>query len=117
MSAAAKIYNIQREKLEALESELKQHFVDNEEARATMQRRLEESANAAQGLFAQLLERVSQPLLNANDIVSSSAAMLLNQQSNVSSSNNNSKVGTKSSRHQRQSVFGNRKGKTNKSTH
>jgi len=63
LKAAADIYNIEREKLDALEAGLKHDFVHNEEARATMQKNLEESATVAQGLFAQLLMRVSQPLV------------------------------------------------------
>jgi len=65
LNTAADIHNVQREKLDALELQLKTDFVCNEEARATMQRRLEESATAAQGLFAKLLMRVSQPLFAA----------------------------------------------------
>ena len=109
-----------------------------------MQRRLEESANAAQGLFAQLLQRVSQPLLDGNASISSSAQMmLLNQQissisNNITAGNetvpstsaveNNINQGTTKSnnRHQRPttaSTFSNRnavgirKGKTNQSAH
>uniref|UniRef100_A0A7S2XS16 Uncharacterized protein n=1 Tax=Attheya septentrionalis TaxID=420275 RepID=A0A7S2XS16_9STRA len=62
---AADVSNAQTEKLDDLERSLKQDFIYNEENRAIMQQRLEESATAAQGLFAQLMMRVSQPLLGS----------------------------------------------------
>ena len=70
LNTAANIHNIQLEKLEALEADLKHSFVGNHEARVEMQTNLEQSAKNAQGLFAQLLMRVSQPIQMANEEVS-----------------------------------------------
>ena len=66
LSTAASIHHVQSEKLDELEMEIKQHFIGNEEKRAAMHQRLQESATAAQGLFSQLLQRVSQPLHSAS---------------------------------------------------
>lgn len=65
LKTAANIHNMQREKLDGLEIELKDYFTQNEENRVLMEKRLQESATAAQGLFAQLLMRVSQPIATA----------------------------------------------------
>jgi hypothetical protein len=62
---AADLSNAQTEKLDDLERSLKQDFIYNEENRAIMQQRLEESATVAQAHFAQLMMRVSQPLLGS----------------------------------------------------
>jgi len=64
LTTAAKIHHDQSEKLDELEMEIKQYCVGNEQKRAVMHKRLEESATAAQGLFSQLLMRVSQPFSN-----------------------------------------------------
>jgi hypothetical protein len=60
LETAADLYNVQREKLDAMEAQLKQDFVENELARSQMQIKLEESASAAQAQFAQLMMRVTQ---------------------------------------------------------
>ena len=60
LGVAAEIHNVQSEKLDNLEMQLKQDFSDNDEARRNMQKKLEESASLAQGLFSQLLMRLSQ---------------------------------------------------------
>ena len=65
LSTAAQIHHVQSEKLDELEMEIKQHFVQNEVKRDAMHQKLQESATAAQGLFSQLLLRVSQPLQTA----------------------------------------------------
>ncbi len=60
LKTAADLYNVQREKLDSMEVQIKQDFVDNEIARSQMQIKLEESASAAQAQFAQLMMRVTQ---------------------------------------------------------
>ena len=60
LETAADLYNVQREKLDAMEVQLKQDFGENELARSQMQTRLEESATAAQAQFQQLMMRVTQ---------------------------------------------------------
>ena len=60
LKTAADLYNVQREKLDVMEVQIKQDFVDNELARSQMQIKLEESASAAQAQFAQLMMRVTQ---------------------------------------------------------
>ena len=62
LSTAASIHHVQSEKLDALEMEIKHLLVENEDRRATMQQKLQESATAAHGLFTELLMKVSQPL-------------------------------------------------------
>lgn len=69
LKTAADMHNEQRERLDDYEIELKRDFIENEAARDVMHKKLEESATAAQGLFAQLLMRVSQPLASAGDQV------------------------------------------------
>lgn len=73
LGVAADLYNAQRSELELMEENLRQSFVENEEKREIMHQKLEQSANAAQGLFAQLLMRVSQPL---NDMTSAMMSSL-----------------------------------------
>lgn len=60
LKTAADLCNVQREKLDSMEVQIKQDFVDNEIARSQMQTKLEESASAAQAQFAQLMMRVTQ---------------------------------------------------------
>ena len=60
LKTAADLYNVQREKLDSMEVQIKQDFVDNEVARSQMQSKLEESATAAQAQFSQLMMRVTQ---------------------------------------------------------
>ena len=60
LKTAADLYNVQREKLDAMEVQIKHDFVDNEIARSQMQTKLEESASAAQAQFTQLMMRVTQ---------------------------------------------------------
>lgn len=73
LGVAADLYNAQRSELELMEENLRQSFVENEEKREIMHQKLEQSATAAQGLFAQLLMRVSQPL---NDMTSAMMSSL-----------------------------------------
>lgn len=61
LAAAAEIHQMMSSKLDQMEDQLKDSFEMNEEARAAMEKKLQESADAAQGLFANLLMRVSQP--------------------------------------------------------
>jgi len=62
LTTVAEVHNVQRDRLEAMEADIKHNLVCNDEARAQMQVRLQESANAAQGLFAKLLQRVTEPI-------------------------------------------------------
>lgn len=71
LKTAADLYNVQREKLDAMEVQIKQDFVDNELARSQMQTKLEESASAAQAQFAQLMMRVTQLSKGINTLSSS----------------------------------------------
>jgi len=66
LSTAASIHHVHSEKLDELEIAIKDHFVGNEAKRDAMHRKLQESATAAQGLFSQLLMRVSQPLADTS---------------------------------------------------
>lgn len=59
LKTAADLYNVQREKLDSMEVQIKHDFVENEVARSQMQSKLEESATAAQAEFAQLMMRVT----------------------------------------------------------
>jgi hypothetical protein len=65
LTTVANVHNMQRDRLEAMEADIKHNIICNDQARAQMQVRLEESANAAQGLFAKLLQRVTDPIQNA----------------------------------------------------
>ena len=60
LKTAADLFNVQRERLDVMESHIKQDFATNEESRANMQKNLEESASAAQAQFTQLMMRVTQ---------------------------------------------------------
>eukprot|EP00592_Proboscia_alata_P010150 CAMPEP_0194362710 /NCGR_PEP_ID=MMETSP0174-20130528/10506_1 /TAXON_ID=216777 /ORGANISM="Proboscia alata, Strain PI-D3" /LENGTH=288 /DNA_ID=CAMNT_0039135751 /DNA_START=117 /DNA_END=983 /DNA_ORIENTATION=+ len=62
LDTTVEIYDLQCERLDGMEEEIKRDFTENEHARSQMQSKLEDSARAAQGLFADLLMRVSQPL-------------------------------------------------------
>lgn len=62
LTTVANVHNMQRDRLEAMEADIKHNLVCNDQARAAMQVRLEESAHAAQGLFAKLLQRVTAPI-------------------------------------------------------
>ena len=46
--------------LDSMEQSIKQDLIRNEEARANMQKKLEESASAAEAHFTQLMMRVTQ---------------------------------------------------------
>jgi hypothetical protein len=48
--------------MEAMGADIKQNLVCNDKAPALMQHWLQDSATAAQGLFAKLLMRVTEPL-------------------------------------------------------
>lgn len=62
LQTVADVHNVQRDRMEAMEADIKHNLVCNDEARAQMQVRLQESANAAQGLFSKLLQRVTEPI-------------------------------------------------------
>lgn len=62
LQTVADVHMAQRDRLDATEADIKHNLVCNDEARAQMQVRLQESANAAQGLFAKLLQRVTEPI-------------------------------------------------------
>jgi hypothetical protein len=66
LQTVADVHNIHSNQMEAMEADIKHNLVCNDEARALMQRRLQESATAAQGLFAKLLMRVTEPLQAAS---------------------------------------------------
>lgn len=65
LQTVADVHNMQRERMDAMEADIKHNLVCNDEARAQMQVRLQESATAAQGLFQRLLQRVTEPLQTA----------------------------------------------------
>ena len=60
LKIAANLFHDQKEKLLAMEDQIKQDFVENEASRSQMQKNLEQSASAAQEQFAQLMRRVTQ---------------------------------------------------------
>lgn len=60
LKIAADIFNSQKDKMVAMEHQIKQDFVDNEHARSEMQKKLEQSAFAAQEEFSKLMMRVTQ---------------------------------------------------------
>lgn len=62
LQTLADVHNAQIHRMEAMEADIKHNLVCNDQARAQMQVRLQESATAAQGLFAKLLQRVTEPL-------------------------------------------------------
>ena len=62
LTTVADVHNMQRDRMEAMEADIKHNLVCNDEARAQMQVRLQQSATAAQGLFAKLLQRVTEPM-------------------------------------------------------
>jgi hypothetical protein len=62
LQTVADVHNLHSNQMEAMEADIKHNLVCNDEARAQMQLRLQESATAAQGLFAKLLQRVTEPL-------------------------------------------------------
>jgi len=62
LTIAADIINARREKLDAMETQIKQDFVDNEVARSNMSKKLQEFAAQAQAQFQELMMR----LANAN---------------------------------------------------
>jgi hypothetical protein len=55
------VLNDRADRLVQLEENLKYDYIHNEKTRSELQAKLEESARAAQGLFASLLMRVAQP--------------------------------------------------------
>lgn len=65
LQTVADVINLQRDTLEAMEADIKHNLICNDEARTQMQSRLEQSATAAQGLFAKLLMRVMEPIQQA----------------------------------------------------
>jgi hypothetical protein len=66
------------EKLVGFEGGLTREYVHNDKSREIMEKRLEENAKAAQGMFANLLKRVSAPNKN-NDFVAVQKKMRLNE--------------------------------------
>lgn len=60
LDTMAEIHEATSIKLNAMEDELKENFEMNEKSRAMMAQKLQESAAAAQGLFANLLMKVEQ---------------------------------------------------------
>mmetsp|Transcript_16757 Transcript_16757/g.25129 ORF Transcript_16757/g.25129 Transcript_16757/m.25129 type:complete len:241 (+) Transcript_16757:204-926(+) len=59
VDVAANVINDRRMRLDSLEAEIKQEFVDNENARADMSKKLEEFAASAQAQFQQLMNRLA----------------------------------------------------------
>ena len=66
LQTVANVHNVHSNQMEAMEADIKHNLVCNHEARAQMERRLQESATAAQGLFAKLLMRVTEPIQEAS---------------------------------------------------
>lgn len=58
LQTAADVHTLHRERLDALEGEIRQTVVWNEEMRSRMHQKLEEGATAAQGLFSKLLQQI-----------------------------------------------------------
>ena len=59
LGVAADVYNNRREKLDAMETEIKQDFVENEEKHSQMSKKLEEFARKAQAQFQELAMRLA----------------------------------------------------------
>jgi len=59
LGVAADVYNNRREKLDAMETEIKQDFVENEEKHSLMSKKLEEFARKAQAQFQELAMRLA----------------------------------------------------------
>ena len=59
LKIAADIFNSQKDKMVAMEHQIKQDFVDNEHARSEMQKKLEQSAFVAQEKFSKLMMMVT----------------------------------------------------------
>ncbi|KAL7438216.1 hypothetical protein ACHAXH_004486 [Discostella pseudostelligera] len=78
------LLNDRATKLYEYEVKLKNDYVHNEKTRANMQAKLEESARAAQGLFANLLMRVAKP----GDTMSGAIRNSENSCNNVNGMNN-----------------------------
>jgi hypothetical protein len=66
LQTVADVHNMHGNQMEAMEADIKHNLVCNHEARIQMERRLQESATAAQGIFAKLLMRVTEPLQAAS---------------------------------------------------
>lgn len=79
LKTAADLFNVQKEKVLAMEVQLKQDFVENEHARSQMQTKLEESASVAQEQFKQLMMRVTQLNKGLNGIGASVGKNLVNK--------------------------------------
>lgn len=56
---AANVYHDRKEKLDAMETEIKQDFIDNEERHSAMSKKLEEFAQKAQAQFQELMKRLA----------------------------------------------------------
>lgn len=69
LQTAADIYSMENDRLEELERQLQLDFVNNESARSAMEQRLQESARAAEGLFAKLLMKVSNPFRTVSGLL------------------------------------------------
>jgi hypothetical protein len=89
LTTVANVHNMQRDRLEAMEADIKHNLVCNDQARAQMQVRLQESAHAAQGLFAKLLERVTAPIQMATARVQQSMEQQQQEQQQVDESTTN----------------------------
>lgn len=59
LGVAADVYNVRREKLDAMETEIKASFVENEERHATMSRKLQDFAQKANEQFQELMMRLA----------------------------------------------------------
>jgi hypothetical protein len=62
IQAAVDIHEQHHTTCMALEDDIQYHLMENSKRRACLQEKLEESAKQAQGLFANLLSRLSQKL-------------------------------------------------------
>ena len=59
LNIAADVINAKQEKLDAMETQIKQDFVDNEISRSNMSKKLQEFAAQAQAQFQELMMRLA----------------------------------------------------------
>lgn len=59
LGVAADVYNVRREKLDAMETEIKASFVENEERHTAMSRKLQDFAQKANEQFQELMMRLA----------------------------------------------------------
>ena len=87
------LLNDRAEKLYQYEVDLKNDYVYNDKTRQEMNKKLEESARIAQGLFANLLMRVAQPEDNVGSGANSALGGMNNNNSSNDPNNNDEDMG------------------------